>query len=681
MKKKKIAIISIILIIILSILTGLYTYLNKKDKNTTLTILEKQWIEKNKNKVIDLSVVNDIPVFNYDGNGVFFDFISSLEKNTELNFNKLSYEYGENPTSNYAFKIVDEVKQNDIKIYEDNYVLITKENIKYNNIDDISSYNVGVLSTDLDKISYYLKSNENLLYKAYDNSTKLLADMNSTSSNINAIILPKTIYLKEIVEKENFNISYNITEMKKYFVLELGNSKRLNKIIEKYYKKLYKEDYNDSYNKNFSDNYFSFKQIYEQEKVNFRSKRYKYAYINYAPYDSSIGDRLVGINYEIIKGFAKIADIEVSYQEYKNYDELVNSFNKNQVDFYMNASNINKYDLDIFETISTYDEKIVILSKIEKKYNINSIASLKDMNVITIKNSKIEQELIDNKIKVTSYNNINDLLKKKKENDVIVIDKNTYDMYLYNSLKDYKINYIFNLNSSYTYISRSIEANKIFNEYFDFYLSYINIKEFENNINYKMFIEKITDNKLSLIIIGIFIILVIISTIILIKKIKPKKKKITISKEDKLKYIDMLTSLKNRNYLNDSMEKWDSSEVYPQAIIVVDLNNVAYINDNYGHEEGDNIIKEAASILIKTQIENTEIMRTNGNEFLIYMVEYDEKQVVSYIRKLNKELKDLKHGFGAAIGYSMIPDELKTIDDAINEATLDMKNNKEEIQN
>ena len=74
-------------------------------------------------------------------------------------------------------------------------------------------------------------------------------------------------------------------------------------------------------------------------------------------------------------------------------------------------------------------------------------------------------------------------------------------------------------------------------------------------------------------------------------------------------------------------------------------------------------------------------MRTNGNEFLIYMVEYEEKQVVSYIRKLNKELKDLNHGFGAAIGYSMIIDELKTIDDAINEATLDMKNNKEEIQN
>lgn len=145
-----------------------------------------------------------------------------------------------------------------------------------------------------------------------------------------------------------------------------------------------------------------------------------------------------------------------------------------------------------------------------------------------------------------------------------------------------------------------------------------------------------------------------------------------------MKYIDMLTSLKNRNYLNDNIEKWDDAEIYPQTIIIVDLNNIAYINDNYGHNEGDNIIKDAANILIKTQLANTEIIRTNGNEFLIYLVEYDEKQIVSYIRKLNKEFKELEHGFGAAIGYSMINDGLKTVDDAINEATLDMRANKEE---
>ena len=63
------------------------------------------------------------------------------------------------------------------------------------------------------------------------------------------------------------------------------------------------------------------------------------------------------------------------------------------------------------------------------------------------------------------------------------------------------------------------------------------------------------------------------------------------------------------------------------------------------------------------------------------MVGYDEKQVVSYTRKLNKEFKELAHGFGAAVGYSMINDGIKTIDDAVNEATLDMRNNKEEINN
>ena len=141
----------------------------------------------------------------------------------------------------------------------------------------------------------------------------------------------------------------------------------------------------------------------------------------------------------------------------------------------------------------------------------------------------------------------------------------------------------------------------------------------------------------------------------------------------------MLTSLKNRNYLNDNISIWDESEIYPQAVIVIDLNNIAYINDNYGHAEGDELIKEAANILIKNQLSNSEIIRTNGNEFLIYLVGYDEKQTVSYLKKLNRELKDLSHGFGSASGYSMINDGIKTIDDAINEATIEMRTNKEEM--
>ncbi len=161
---------------------------------------------------------------------------------------------------------------------------------------------------------------------------------------------------------------------------------------------------------------------------------------------------------------------------------------------------------------------------------------------------------------------------------------------------------------------------------------------------------------------------------------KKKKKKKIVKIADRHKYTDMLTSLKNRNYLNVKMPEWEDCDVFPQAIVMVDLNNVKYINDNYGHEEGDQLIIKAAGILVNTQLENSEIIRTDGNEFLIYLVGYNDRQLNTYTKKLSKELKKLPHEFGAAVGYSMITDEIKTLDDAINEATLEMITNKEEYK-
>ena len=176
----------------------------------------------------------------------------------------------------------------------------------------------------------------------------------------------------------------------------------------------------------------------------------------------------------------------------------------------------------------------------------------------------------------------------------------------------------------------------------------------------------------------IFAPIIVITTIYLIIKRKKQIKKIKIT--DRHKYTDMLTSLKNRNYLNVKMPEWEECEVFPQSIVIVDLNNVKYVNDNYGHEEGDQLIIKAAGILVNTQLENSEIIRTDGNEFLIYLVGYSERQISTYTKKLSKEMKNLPHEFGAALGFSMITDEIKTLDDAINEATLEMITNKEDYK-
>ena len=176
----------------------------------------------------------------------------------------------------------------------------------------------------------------------------------------------------------------------------------------------------------------------------------------------------------------------------------------------------------------------------------------------------------------------------------------------------------------------------------------------------------------------VFIPLIVVTAIYLLYKKKKKIKKVKTT--ERHKYTDMLTSLKNRNYLNAKMPEWEESKVYPQAIVMVDLNSVKYVNDNYGHEEGDQLIIKAAGILVNTQLENSEIIRTDGNEFLIYLVGYSERQVETYAKKLGKEMKGLPHEFGAAVGYSMIQDRIKTLDDAINEATLEMIANKEDLK-
>lgn len=199
-----------------------------------------------------------------------------------------------------------------------------------------------------------------------------------------------------------------------------------------------------------------------------------------------------------------------------------------------------------------------------------------------------------------------------------------------------------------------------------------------NKLNASLF-EKMSFEQLYIIILlAIFIpLIVIITTATLVHRKRTIKR---IKKEERRKYTDMLTSLKNRNYLNLNLDTWNKNRTYPQAVIIVDLNNIKYVNDNYGHEEGDELIIKAAAMLVNTQLENSEIIRTDGNEFLVYLVGYSEKQIEIYTKKMAKEFKNLPYNFGAALGYSMIVDDIKTVDDAINEATLQMRINKGEYK-
>lgn len=682
MKKKKVLIGIIIGIVISLLIVASYFILTKEDKTTTLNIIEKQWIENNKNKRFDFSVVTDIPIFSYEGKGIFLDFLDNIEEVTGLDFNRISTKYGNSETSEYGFNIVDTIDDNDILIYEDNYVILSNKGTRYETIEELDGLVIGALNSEVSNIAYYLKG-ANVTFKTCEKVDGLFdAIKNDPKNNIvpvvDAIILPKTIYLDEILNYKDFDISYTISEMSKKFVLTLGSNDRLNDILTKYYTKWSDENFNNSYNNYLLDMYFNINKIDEKQKVQFRSKRYTYGYIDNAPFDIEN----VGINEQLIDEFIKFANIEISFKKSNNYNDLVNMFNQNEIDFMFDNLANNDYSLDIFNTVSNYDESFVVITSKSNDIVINSVNSLLNNNINVIGDTKIAAYLDTQGFDLNTHKNMEQLVQNTGNSDVIVIDYLTYKFYHDLYFSDSDLKYIFNLDDDYSFVIRDISENETFYNLFNFYLSFLNDKKVINNKYNSITLEKLNKSNYNMIFIIVLAIAIIITLLIVIKMLSKKKGMFSnLSKDDKLKYIDMLTSLKNRNYLNDNIEAWDSSEVYPQTIIIADLNNVAYINDNYGHNEGDNLIKEAANILIKNQITNSEIIRTNGNEFLIYLVGYDEKQIVSYIRKLNKEFKELAHGFGVALGYSMINDAIKTIDDAINEATIEMRNNKEEANN
>lgn len=672
--KKKIIIIIITLVLMVGAGVGVYFYLNNATE-TEFTSAEEQWIEKNKVYAIDFYMPSDIAGLTYMGDGVFFDFIIDMEERTGLDFNEVAYQVTTSVTDKeYAIELVNEVKDNQVLMFTDHYVVVTYDKKLYTSPTELQGLKLGVLSDSQENVSKYLNG-ANVEYVSFETLDELTNSFALKDGKLDGIVVLKSLFLDDILSNE-YHIAYHIPEIKMNYVLTLNGDKTLNSIIKKSYNK-WSVNQENSYDKNLLETYFTFKNVTEKEQTTLRAKTYKYAYVNNGAYDKADGEDVVGINYYIINDFAEFADIDINYNnEYGSVKELVNAFNQKKADFMF--GNIDaKYKVDVYETTAPLNSQLVILSNINYSNDVNSIYSLSNKKVNVVAGTNIETYLKSNDIKVVSHKSMEDLVGSLKNNSIIAVDMENYEFYKNKEFLNYKIDYIISLEEKYNYVINA--SDKIFAELFDFYLEY-NLIQDTIEISYAT-VFVVEDKSIYL-----FVVIIILSLIVLVQLLNNIKriisffrrnKKKTLTKNEKIRYIDALTSLKNRTYLNDNIEKWDDSEVYPQVIVVVDLNNIAYINDNFGHEEGDKVITEAANILIQTQMPNTEIMRTNGNEFIIYMVEYEEKQVNAYIKKLNKEFKELSHGFGAAAGYSMITDGIKTIDDAVNEAIIDMRNNKE----
>lgn len=676
MKKRNNKIIILITVGVIFFVALLIFILNYSKDDTSFSLLEKKWLSDNENNVIDVSVYNDVPVFGNSGNGVIFDYLDSFTEEYGISFNKVSYLTDNNSNSykNLSFKILssnEKLSGNDILLYEDDYVLVSKSNINVDRIEDLSSSSLGVFTSDISLASYYLSEASNVSYKNYEKIDNMISDLNE--EEVRFILIPFNRYLYDILEND-LNIVYKLDDISSKYVLSVKDNKTMLNIFEKYTLKYNEELYDGVYKSNFIDLFFSAKGISEEEKMGYNANSYVYGYVTNIPFEVKEDDYFGGILSNYLSGFETLFDVDFKTVRYNTVNELRQALSNGEVDMVFGNFNTSGVNVDTLFTNSLFDEEYVILSK-ENNY-LNSIRSLKDKEVYVVSNTHLYDYLIKNGVVSKGYENTDELIRNVDNNWIIAMDLETYNYYKNKKLADFNVIYHDNINNDYSFVIRDVNKNKTFSELFSFYIMINNYNDvrYEYNIS-NNYLSGTFSNILKYFVVVLVLIIVSIGIILILSKRKNKEK--SIKKEDKMKFIDVMTSLKNRNYLNYNIAKWDENVIYPQSFVVIDLNNIKYVNDNHGHEEGDNVIKKAASILIINQLENTDIMRTDGNEFLVYLVGYSEKDVVSYTRKIYKELKELPYGFGASIGYSMITDDVKTVDDAINEATLEMRKAKE----
>lgn len=667
MKKTKKIIITIVTLVVVAV-AGIFVFYNYFYDKNQLSISEKEWINTHKTNITSFNVPSDLNIFASTGKGVFYDFLDDLTKKYDLKINKNVVPIS--GSTGLGFVVNNKISDEDLLIYEDHYVVISKDYTTVKTFKDLSGKKIGALASIISRVSSsYTDSNSYTTYETKEALTKALTD-----GEVSYVIAPLTEYIDEVLYNK-FNIVYHLDNFVNYYYIHLGNDKTLNSIITKHYNEWINNDYEKSYYNNTYRLFCEKLSISDVESDNLTNKIYNFGFVNQTPFNALNSSKYGGIIFAYLEEFSKFSKVDFTYTKYKTYSELINSFNNNKLDLIFDPSSLETKNTKLDTNIK---EKFYIISPLTKNLSIVNLNEINNETIYVIKDSSLAKYLSDlSNIKVETVKDEKALIRKAKKNNLIALDAETFDYYRNDKIKNYQISYTGYTSANYSF--KYINANDTFTKLFTNYINYLSQTKMTNN---GMITYKAAESSGNLVGVIAKYILIITSVVIVIigvyisskKKIKLNTK---IKKDEKLKFIDMLTSLKNRNYLNERISTWNQNTIYPQAIIVIDLNNIKYLNDTFGHEEGDRQIMAAANILHQTQQDNTEIMRTDGNEFMIYMVGYSEKQVLNYMKKLIKEFNTLPYDYGAAFGFSMIVDDLKLIDDAINEATIQMRENKE----
>ena len=146
-------------------------------------------------------------------------------------------------------------------------------------------------------------------------------------------------------------------------------------------------------------------------------------------------------------------------------------------------------------------------------------------------------------------------------------------------------------------------------------------------------------------------------------------------------FTDGLTGLYNRKFLEEHSKKLiphAKRDNFNIGVLLLDMDHFKAVNDEYGHDIGDKVLKELARILLENVRESDLVVRYGGEEFVILLINIAEEEAIMVANKIKQKVAENEIDVYAgsklkktiSIGLSMYPKDSSSFDSVIKNADI-----------
>ena len=142
---------------------------------------------------------------------------------------------------------------------------------------------------------------------------------------------------------------------------------------------------------------------------------------------------------------------------------------------------------------------------------------------------------------------------------------------------------------------------------------------------------------------------------------------------------DPLTGLYNKQSYLQQVPQWDNKRYWPVAVAVCNINGLKRINDHYGIEYGDAVMKQLAYFVKMHAGEDAYVAKLEGGDVLAVLEETTHNEAVEICEDIKKDLEGF-YGRDVLIhleyGVAVKEDAVTTMEQILGEAKSSMQNKK-----